>query len=84
MSATARPKLPVRVRPSVWEAADLRTGAAAAELYGVADAEPPAGMELVGWTWEYGDGSHGFVKPAESIRSRSQPVRMRPLFSPIS
>lgn len=63
-----------------WMESDTSRAVLVAALYGVSDPQAVAGMEHIGWTWEFSDGSWGFVKRDASTRSRSQPTAMRPVY----
>jgi len=71
-----------RVSKREWLQANTQTAVQTAALYGVDSPEPPGpGLEHVGWTWEYADGSAGLVRLTDTVRNRSQPVRMRPVWA---
>jgi hypothetical protein len=78
------PRVPSRQE---WRAAAharaIRLAEDAAALHNIHAARPPTtGLELVGWSWEYPDGSYGLVRRGEAVGHRGQPARMRPLFAP--
>lgn len=69
------------VTKTQWNGTQTRRAQQAADLYGVLNPAVPDGMELMGWTWEYADGSWSVVIVGDNTAHRSQPARMRPVFA---